>query len=664
MKPGETVAQYRIIERLGAGGMGEVYKALDTKLNRPVALKTLRKEFVSNPDRRRRFVQEAHAASALDHPNIVTIHDIAEVDGLHFIVMQYVDGESLGELIRNQRLDLDKALDYAVQMAEGLERAHRDGIIHRDLKPDNVMVSDEGRAKLVDFGLAKLIEAPELSEEPSWKRTPEASTVTKGKPLTQEGETLGTGAYMSPEQAQGQKVDARSDIFSFGSVLYEMVTGQQAFSGENIVSVLASILKDEPKRVSQLVPTVPADLEAVIEKALRKDREKRFQSVTEFRAALVQVKEERARNKQKPAHSQIVRLGDFEVDLEAGELRKHGRKLKLQEKPFQILTILLERPGRVVSREELVKRLWPDDTFVDFERGLNTAIRKLRSALGDSAEKPHYIETVARRGYRFIGTLDKPARSSTAAEPPVIPAIPAMDNPLSVWFRDHLWRTWGQRALLGAVAVAILTLAYLRLDRRETAPEVSSSPQQTASRSPAAEPSPANAAIRRGRHYTGRYLVTPRPEDFDLAMEAFQEALALEPERAEIPAEIAHLYALKMQSGGEIARLIPEVELWALRAIDLDSDTSQAWDSLYDAERYRLRPNHRKLLETTFRASRLAERDSTPSPQAHIVLLGPPGPRGLPPRASALSAERFWPRESRHKPVDAWSSRREPRACR
>ena len=144
--------------------------------------------------------------------------------------------------------------------------------------------------------MAKLIEAPELSEEPSRKRSPEAPTVTKGRPLTQEGEILGTGAYM-PEQAQGQKVDARSDIFSFGSVLYEMVTGQQAFSGESLVSVLASILKDEPERVSRLVPTVPAALEAVIEKALRKDREKRFQSVAEFRAALVEVKEERARNK-------------------------------------------------------------------------------------------------------------------------------------------------------------------------------------------------------------------------------------------------------------------------------------------------------------------------------------------------------------------------------
>ena len=160
MNPGEALAHYRIVERLGAGGMGEVYKALDTKLNRPVALKTLRKEFVSNPDRHRRFVQEARAASALEHPNIVTIHDIAEVDGLHFIVMEYVSGESLGELIRNQRLDLDQALDYAVQVAEGLERAHRNGVIHRDLKPDNVMVSNEGSGEDRRFWLGEAHRGP------------------------------------------------------------------------------------------------------------------------------------------------------------------------------------------------------------------------------------------------------------------------------------------------------------------------------------------------------------------------------------------------------------------------------------------------------------------------------------------------------------------------
>ena len=220
MKPGNTLGHYRIEKRLGVGGMGEVYLAVDTKLNRPVALKTLRKEFFSDPERQQRFVQEARAASALDHPNIVTIHDIGEEEGLHFIVMQYVAGDSLGELIRNQRLDLPKALDYAIQMADGLARAHRDGIVHRDLKPDNVMVSDEGRAKIVDFGLAKLAEPPEPSGE--------APTVAKGGPLTREGEILGTGAYMSPEQALGKEIDARSDIFSFGSVLYEGMTMRRA----------------------------------------------------------------------------------------------------------------------------------------------------------------------------------------------------------------------------------------------------------------------------------------------------------------------------------------------------------------------------------------------------------------------------------------------------
>ena len=314
------------------GGMGEVYLAVDTKLNRPVALKTLRKEFFSDLERHRRFVQEARAASALDHPNIVTIYDISEQDRLHFIVMQYVAGHSLGELIRNGPLDLPEALDYAIQMADGLARAHRNGIVHRDLKPDNVIVSHEGRVKIVDFGLAKLTERTELPGE--------APTIEKRGPLTREGEIIGTGAYMSPEQAQGKEIDARSDIFSFGSVLYEMVTGEQAFKGESIASVLAAVMRDEPERLSELMPTVPAELEAVIDKALRKDREERFQTMEELREALVEVKEGQRR---KPAHSQIVRMGEFEVDLEAGELSKQGRKIKLQGKPFEILAILLDR---------------------------------------------------------------------------------------------------------------------------------------------------------------------------------------------------------------------------------------------------------------------------------------------------------------------------------
>ena len=276
-----------------------MYLAVDTKLKRPVAFKTLRKEFFTDPERHRRFIQEARAASALDHPNIVTIYDIAEHEGLHFIVMQYVAGESLGALIRDRRLELPQALEYAVQIADGLARAHRDGIVHRDLKPDNVMVSEEGRAKIVDFGLAKLTEP--LSGEAASGESP---TRDMRRPLTGEGEILGTGAYMSPEQALGKDIDARSDIFSFGSVLYEMVTGEQAFSGENIVSVLASVMRDEPEQVSELVPAVPAGLESVIGRALRKDGEQRYQSMEELREALLEVKEGRTG---KPA--QVSRLG-------------------------------------------------------------------------------------------------------------------------------------------------------------------------------------------------------------------------------------------------------------------------------------------------------------------------------------------------------------------
>jgi len=203
MNPGDTLAHYRILERVGAGGMGVVYKALDTHLNRTVAIKVLPPEAVADLDRRRRFVQEARAASALDHPNIVTIHDVAEGDGRHFIVMQYVAGKTLRQLMERDGLPLGEALRYAIQIADGLSQAHAHGIVHRDLKPENVMVTEEGQVKILDFGLAKLLEPPEKGEAP---------TREKGQQYTEEGHILGTTAYMSPEQAQGMKVDARSDF--------------------------------------------------------------------------------------------------------------------------------------------------------------------------------------------------------------------------------------------------------------------------------------------------------------------------------------------------------------------------------------------------------------------------------------------------------------------
>jgi len=280
---GRMLAHYRIEARLGAGGMGVVYKALDTHLNRTVAIKMLPPRAVSDPGRRERFIREARAASALDHPNIVTIHDIAEADGQLFIVMQYVSGKTLRELLAQGPLPLNDALRYAVQIADGLARAHARGIIHRDLKPANVMVSEEGPVKILDFGLAKLTE-PLESEE--------TVTAPAGPPETEQGTVLGTVAYMSPEQAQGKRVDARSDIFSFGSLLYEMVTGRAPFRGDSRLAVLSAIVRDEPEPVSQLTPAAPPELEKLIGRALRKDPERRWQAMADLRVALTEIKEE------------------------------------------------------------------------------------------------------------------------------------------------------------------------------------------------------------------------------------------------------------------------------------------------------------------------------------------------------------------------------------
>ncbi len=257
------------------GGMGAVYRALDTKLNRTVAIKVLPQEWVSNHERRRRFVQEAQAASALDHPNIVTIHDITEADGRHFIVMQYVKGRTLRELVR-EGLEVSKSLDYAVQMADGLASAHAAGIVHRDLKPENVLVDEKGRVKILDFGIAKLTEPADVHEAETRDQVP----------LTKEGHILGTAAYMSPEQAQGKKVDARSDIFAFGSVFYEMLTGQPAFEGDNIASVMAAIIRDDPAPVTKVVPNAPRGIDGFLRRTLEKDPANRFSSMEEVKTEL------------------------------------------------------------------------------------------------------------------------------------------------------------------------------------------------------------------------------------------------------------------------------------------------------------------------------------------------------------------------------------------
>jgi len=277
LSPDDSVAHYRIQARLGAGGMGVVYRAEDTKLGRAVALKFLPLSAEeASPAARERFLREARAASALNHPNICTIHGVEESGGQPLIVMELIHGETLAARIAQGPMSLALALRLSVQIAAALAKAHAAGIIHRDLKPSNVMVTPDGLIKVLDFGLAKFTIG--LSGEST-------RTLT-----TQEGTIAGTAAYMSPEQAEGKPVDARSDIFSFGALLYEMVTGRRAFAGDSFASTLAAVIKDQPKPPAQLVPGLPHDLEALILRCLEKNPGHRWQAVTELSEALRQIR--------------------------------------------------------------------------------------------------------------------------------------------------------------------------------------------------------------------------------------------------------------------------------------------------------------------------------------------------------------------------------------
>jgi serine/threonine protein kinase len=277
---GRTVLQYQILEKLGAGGMGEVYKALDTKLNRFVVLKVLPAVMSADPERRRRFLQEAQAASALNHPNIITIYDIITDASTEYMVVEYVDGKTLLELIPKEGLRSPLAIQYATQIAAALRAAHAAGIIHRDLKPANVMVTSTGLVKLLDFGLAKMVDRTPVED------TAKTATVLRA-PVTVEGSIMGTVNYMSPEQAEGKNVDARSDLFSFGSVLYEMLTGRSAFSGSSAISTLSAVLRDNVQPMVELTHGVPPRLEQIVLRCLEKDPARRFQSAEELETALM-----------------------------------------------------------------------------------------------------------------------------------------------------------------------------------------------------------------------------------------------------------------------------------------------------------------------------------------------------------------------------------------
>lgn len=324
VKIGKEIKHYKIQELIGKGGMGIVYKAFDTKLNRPVAIKILNADLTKNPNLLKRFLQEARSTAAVIHPAIAQIYEIDEVDGLTFIAMEFIEGHTVKHLITHKELDLVRSVDIALQVAEGLNKAHKSNIIHRDIKPANIIITPDGHAKLLDFGLAKLLEKP--GQDLSGRANKKDSTGTEIILQTTEGTVLGTIAYMSPEQTRGQTMGPPSDIFSLGSVLYEMIAGKLPFAGESALDTMHSIVYDEVKPVTVIKKNLPPEIHRIVLRCLRKLPRERYQDSGQLAADLKNLKR----------------------DIESGVLRPLSVEHKLQGLMERIKHTITNIPFNVV----------------------------------------------------------------------------------------------------------------------------------------------------------------------------------------------------------------------------------------------------------------------------------------------------------------------------
>ncbi|HSP90025.1 MAG TPA: protein kinase [Vicinamibacterales bacterium] len=508
---GTRLGPYEVLAKLGEGGMGEVYQARDTRLGRLAALKVIRGDWVADPDRHRRFVREAQSASALNHPGILTISEIDAAGGLDFIAMEYVAGGTLSDILRDGPVGQDRALRIAAQIADALEAAHAASIVHRDLKPSNIMVAAGDRVKVVDFGLAKLVAASAADE------TTEA--------LTLQGQAVGTTPYMSPEQAAGRPVDGRSDLFSLGVVLYEMLAGRRPFEGDSVAGTLAAILRDDPAPIGGITP----EAERVLGRCLRKDRAERFQSAAELRGALLDCLAPRATSGTAfAAASASPSVAVLPFTRMTGAVEDDYLCEGLAE---EIINALTEIPGlKVIARTS---------AFAVARMGFD--IREAGAKLGAG----HILEGSVRREGVRVRVSAQLVRASDGS---------------------HVWSERYDRELTDVLAledeIAAAIAERLRVQLAGDSPR----------RSLRAVHPDAHAAFLEGRYFFARGT----PDALMRSRECFQRAIALDPDSALAYDSMAELHWYLGFFGNVPPREAFSESTWhALRALELDDSLAQ-----------------------------------------------------------------------------------------
>jgi TolB-like protein len=566
---GKTLAHYRVDRDLGAGGMGEVYRAHDTTLGRDVALKVLPGEVASEPKRLARFKREARALASLNHPNIVTVFEVGEAGSVHFLTMELVDGRTLAEIIPKTGLPLPQAFAIAIPLADAVATAHDRGIVHRDLKPNNVMVTEDGRVKVLDFGLAKL--RPPLGTEDS--------TAGAQEILTREGAFLGTLPYMAPEQIQGREADQRSDIFSLGVVLYEMTTGQRPFGGDTLADLTSAVLRDRPKDVDQVRSDLPRALGRLIRRCLEKDPERRFQSTKDVRNE----------------------LQDLDRELEAEKIVKEAvpapisarRPSRRRWLPVAVVTVAVVA-AVIIGRNVLV-RSGSKGVAPGADRIRSLAVLPFDNLMGDP-EQEYFVQGMHEAlitSLSKVGALRVISRTSAMRYKDTDKSIPEIARELdvdalvegSVFRADgqvritaqlihgatdkHLWADSYDRdlkdvlALLSDVAQAIA---------REIEVTVTPEQQRRLASAPTVSPEVQD------KYLEARFILSRwRPGDLLRAREKLREVIELDPDFAPAVADLGIVEFLQGFFGNEpLEETMPEAEALLTRALELDPELTEA----------------------------------------------------------------------------------------